>query len=176
MRELENIEQELADLRSRFKQALEVLEGLAEVQAQFQDLSQTHLKLKEYVEIAAATLAEVDQAQSRMNQHFLELEKGVDARGDKFRQELLEVRNELENADRNLSEKLARQMSYLSEGNQFDARHVERLERLEAHMYGAESYIRKLDRRLRTIRDILISVLIGFPVIGLALWLLFTRV
>jgi DNA repair exonuclease SbcCD ATPase subunit len=176
LREIEFIDQELTELRSRFKQSLEVLNNLAEIQGQFQDLAQTHAKLKEYVNAAEQTLQQVALAQGTMNRQRLEFEKGIEGRWSDLRQELFEVRNELENADRNLSEKLARQAGHLAEGNQVDVRYLERLERLEAHMYGAETYIRKLDRRIRTIRDILIASLIGLPIVGLGLWLLLSRI
>jgi len=176
LREIESLEQELTEFRSRLQQSLAVLDQLSEVQVQFQDLAQTHTQLKEYIRAAEQTLQEVAQAQATINRRLLEFEKGTEGRWSEFRQELFDVRNELENADRNLSEKLARQAGYLAEGNQIDVRYIERIERLEAHMYGAETYIRKLDRRIRTIRDILIAIAIGLPVLSLGLWLLLSRI
>lgn len=173
--DIELIEQELAELRHRFKQSLTVLDNLAEVESQFKDLAQTHTQLKEYAQAAEQTLQAVVRAQETVNQRLLEFEKGVEDRWSRLRQELLEVRNELENADRNLSDKLIRQVGLLSETPQVDVRFIERLERLEAHMYGAETYVRKLDQRIRTLRDVLIAIGIGVPILSLGLWLLLSR-
>jgi len=104
--DLEQIEQELAELRNKLEQSLGVLDGLIKVQAQFEDLAQTYQKLKEHLNQVKASGGNIARVQATFNHQFAELQKVVESRWG-------EVKSELSTVDQNLSDRLAQQIAIL---------------------------------------------------------------
>lgn len=113
LNELEHIEQELAEFRNHFEQSLSVLDGLAKVQVQFEDLAQTYQKLKEHLEEVKFTGGEIAQVQETFNQRFAETEKVIESKLGEVKSEVFNLQNELDSAERNLNTEFAQQLGDL---------------------------------------------------------------
>jgi chromosome segregation ATPase len=113
LNELEHVEQELAELRNHFEQSFAVLDGLAKVQGQFEDLAQTYQKLKQHLEEVKASRGDIAQVQATFNHRFAELEKVIESRWGEVKSELFNVHNELGNADGKVNAEIAAQVSDL---------------------------------------------------------------
>ena len=96
---LENIDQELAELRNRLKQSFGVLDGLARVQTQFEDLAQTYQKFKEHLDEVKANRGDVAQGEATFNQRIAELEKVIDSKLRELKSELFKVENDARTTD-----------------------------------------------------------------------------
>lgn len=139
LNELEHVEQELEKLRNHFGQSFGVLEGLAKVQAQFEDLAQTYQKLKEHLDEVKANRGDIAQVAATFNHRFAELEKVIESRWGEVKSELLNVNNELGDAERKLSAELAKQVGdlntvFLKEWASYKEAIQVRLDELEARL------------------------------------------
>ena len=72
--DLEQVEQELAELRNQLEQSFGVLDSLIKIQVQFDDLAQTYQKLKAHLDEVNATRKDVAQVQAAFDHRFAELE------------------------------------------------------------------------------------------------------
>jgi DNA repair exonuclease SbcCD ATPase subunit len=113
MTDLALVERELAELASQLKQSFRVLDELGEVQLRFEELSQTHVKFKEFVEKNNNALTDLTQLQKIVDQRFLEIEAVLKTRWDEIRNQLARTHGELSTADRNLSVELMQQLNTL---------------------------------------------------------------
>lgn len=113
LNELEHVEQELEELRNHLEQSFGVLEGLAKVQTQFEDLAQTYQQFKEHLDEVKATRSSTEQLQATFNHRFAELEKVIESRLVEVKSEVFNIQNELGNADVSLSAELTKQLGNL---------------------------------------------------------------
>ncbi len=145
--ELEHVEQELAELRNHFEQSFTVLDGLSKVQAQFEDLAQTYQLLKEHLGDLKATGRDIAQVQATFNHRFAELEKVFESRWAEVKSELFNLKNELSNADANLSAELAAQVSFLL--GEVEKRFMS-LQEWGTYSQAVQASLDQLEARLRT--------------------------
>jgi DNA repair exonuclease SbcCD ATPase subunit len=113
MTDLAHVERELADLAGQLKQSFKVLDGLADVQLRFEELSRTYQRFKEFVEKNNASLGDVSQLQKSVDQRFVELETVFKTRSEEIRNQLSRTQGELSTIDRNLNTELTQQVSLL---------------------------------------------------------------
>jgi len=105
------IEQELADLTSQLQQSFQVLDGLAHVQRQFEELAQTHQRFKESIDKNNAGLVTINQFQQNFDRRLADLENTVKSRSQDVVKQLSQVQTELSTADRALHKDLSQQIS-----------------------------------------------------------------
>jgi chromosome segregation ATPase len=93
--DVERIEQELQELRSRFSKADIVLRGLEEIQIDFEDLAITYKQLKEYVSEVSRFNKEsneiiklIQQAQTNFEQRFEKLKEENEVKTKQIHDEL----------------------------------------------------------------------------------------
>jgi hypothetical protein len=90
MKDLNQVEQELTELQKKLEKSFGVLDSLAQIQTQFEGLSQTYQKFKEYLE-KVKTSPESPQSDAKINQRLKELENITESRLIEIRSELLQV-------------------------------------------------------------------------------------
>lgn len=116
--ELDYIEQELAELRNNLEHSFEVIDGLAKVQLQFEDLAQTYHQLTEHIDQVKANREYIVQVQSTVNHRFGELEKVINFNRQASDSKLSELQDDLETTNLNFSNynaELAKQSSEIEE-------------------------------------------------------------
>jgi len=111
--DLEQIEQELSELRNQMELSFGVLNGLVRVQAQFEDLAQTYQEFKANLNEVQVTRKDIAQVQAAFNQRFTELEKAVVSRWEEAWSELQDTRYDLGTTDNNLRAEIAEQVTEL---------------------------------------------------------------
>ncbi|MBE9040878.1 hypothetical protein IQ235_08810 [Oscillatoriales cyanobacterium LEGE 11467] len=115
MNELGHVEQELMELRSRMEKSFEIVDGLAQIQAQFEGLAQTYGELKQYIERAQTILENATGVEEQFDRRFGELETSLNDRWETTRGELSEIqttiRQELETTGNQLEERVNHSLS-----------------------------------------------------------------
>ncbi len=118
LNELEYIEQELKDLRNHLQRAFAVLEALAKIPAQFEELGQSNNQLKQNLDEVKANRAEITRFEAKVNQRLAGLETAINSKSTQFKGELVSLRDELGTADiylSNYNAELAKQVSEIRE-------------------------------------------------------------
>jgi len=107
--DVERIEQELQELRSRFSKADIVLRELEEIQIEFENLAKTHKQLKDYVSEVKLFNKEsndiiklIDQAQTNFEQRFEKLSEANKVETKQIQDELNSHRSLIEQSNDNL--------------------------------------------------------------------------
>ena len=118
LNELEYIEQELKDLRNHLQRSFAVLEALAKIPAQFEELGQSNNQLKQNLDEVKVNRAEITRFESKVNQRLAELETAINSKSTQFKGEIVRLRDEFGTADIHLSNynaELAKQVSEIRE-------------------------------------------------------------
>ena len=118
LNELEYIEQELEDLRNHLQRSFAVLEALAKIPAQFEELGQSNNQLKQNLDEVKVNRAEITRFESKVNQRLAELETAINSKSTQFKGEIVRLRDEFGTADIHLSNynaELAKQVSEIRE-------------------------------------------------------------
>ena len=118
LNELEYIEQELEDLRNHLQRSFAVLEALAKIPAQFEELGQSNNQLKQNLDEVKVNRAEITRFEAKVNQRLAELETAINSKSTQFKGEIVRLRDELGTADIHLSNynaELAKQVSEIRE-------------------------------------------------------------
>ena len=118
LNELEYIEQELKDLRNHLQRSFAVLEALAKIPAQFEELGQSNNQLKQNLDEVKVNRAEITRFESKVNQRLAELETAINSKSTQIKGEIVRLRDEFGTADIHLSNynaELAKQVSEIRE-------------------------------------------------------------
>ncbi len=118
LNELEYIEKELEDLRNHLQRSFSVLEALAKIPAQFEELGLSNKQLKQNLDEVKANRAEITQFEAKVNQRLAELETAINSKSTQIKGEVVRLRDELGTADIHLSNynaELAKQVSEIRE-------------------------------------------------------------
>ena len=118
LNELEYIEQELEDLRNHLQRSFAVLEALAKIPAQFEELGQSNNQLKQSLDEVKVNRAEITRFEAKVNQRLAELETAINSKSTQFKGEIVRLRDEFGTADIHLSNynaELAKQVSEIRE-------------------------------------------------------------
>ena len=118
LNELEYIEQELKDLRNHLQRSFAILEALAKIPAQFEELGQSNNQLKQNLDETKANRAEITRFEAKVNQRLAELETAINSKSTQFKSEIVRLRDEFGTADIHLSNynaELAKQVSEIRE-------------------------------------------------------------
>jgi len=140
------IEQELVDLTSQLQQSFQVLDGLAQVQRQFEELAQTHQRFKEAIDKSNAGLATTNQFQQNFDRRLTELETSIKSKSQDALERFSQVQTELSTVDRALHQELSQQINQCKQEieEQFSA--ISQLS--EQHRDATHNRTRELEARL----------------------------
>lgn len=186
MNEIDQLEQELAALRRRFAQSLEIVEDLSQVKLQFTELSKMHQALQATLEQAKALLEHPHE--QAMEPRLTQLESQTDMRYEQLQAQLTNFRFDFDAITRQLQEQLERgqdQLVNLKQGsdhqqlNQDDVERVKWLEsslqHLNSTLYADRSTLQKLDRRYsslkRTVDIIAVAGFVSIVLMGLLIFM-----
>jgi uncharacterized phage infection (PIP) family protein YhgE len=139
------IEQELADLTSQLQQSFQVLDGLAQVQRQFEELAQTHQRFKEAIDKSNAGLATTNQFQQNFDRRLAELETSVKSRSQDTLKRVSQVQTEFSTADRALQQELSQQINQCKQEMEEQFSAISQLS--EQHRDAVRSNTRELEAR-----------------------------
>lgn len=118
LNELEYVEQELADLRNHLQRLFTVLETLAKIPAEFEELGHTYKHLQENLYEVKDNHEKLTKFKVSVNQRLAELETVINSKAIEFKAELAHLQDELSSADIHLSNynaQLAKQVSEIRE-------------------------------------------------------------
>lgn len=134
LNELESVEQELAALRDRLLQSFIVIDSLAELPAQLENLVQTYKQLQNKLEESEENQVNIGQLETDFNQRFSKLEKASDSKWRDFKGEVFNLNNKLIAVENN-------QRKYNSEvSQQFKETRNEVEEKIKVLLQEWESY------------------------------------
>lgn len=123
LHELKHVEQELAELQSHLDQSFGVLDGLAKVQTQFEDLAQTYQELKQNMDEVKAVKGDITTVKESFQASLYEIEV-------KFKNELHVVNHKLKKTG-------------------LDEQQVEKQEMMEHQLRLTTSLVQNLERKVR---------------------------
>ena len=118
LNELGYVEQELAELRHHLQQTFKVLDALAEIPVQFEQLRQAYKDLRQQLDERKDNREEFTQVKAALNERIAQLETAIDSRWTEFKGEFTRLQDELSTADIHLSNynaELAKQVSEIRE-------------------------------------------------------------
>ncbi|WP_299484655.1 hypothetical protein [Acaryochloris sp. IP29b_bin.137] len=160
MSAIDQIERELQDLRSRFSQAFQVLDGFAQLQTHFEHLTQTQQELEESLNQAKDRLQDTS-VPTHLQEKYTELETQY----AQLQSELLDLRHSFEATTYDLQEQLHHDRSQIKQLEQSagtapgaDSNKMEWLENsmqdLSNLIYADRSALQHLDRRLNHVKRV----------------------
>lgn len=162
MRPIDQIEKELEDLRSRFSQAFQVLDGFSQLQIHFEQLTQTQAELEHSLSRAKESLRESPIPAQLQEQHN-QLETQLEAKYAQLQSELLDLRHSFEASTYDLQDQLHHDRNQLKQLEQStgtvpgtDNNKLDWLENsmqdLSNLIYADRSALQHLDRRLNHVK------------------------
>lgn len=146
MKELEQVEQELADLRQRLEQSLDVLDNLSQVQIEFENLAKTHQQLRSNSS-GDVTRDDFEHLEIVLHDRFAQFEQQIQTTKQDIWGALAIAQQELKNADTMLATEVEQQFDQLTQD--IDAR-LNQL-RNEWMAYRQNSSDRKLEAFAETV-------------------------
>ncbi len=164
MSAIDQLEKELEDLRSRFSQAFQVLDGFSQLQTHFEQLTQAQQELEQSLDRAKNTLQETS-APAQLQEQYSELESQLEAKYAQLQSELLDLRHSFEATTYDLQEQLHHDRSQLKQLEQTadsspgaDTNKLDWLENsmqdLSNLIYADRSALQHLDRRLNHVKRV----------------------
>jgi len=148
MTDLAYVERELASLTNQLKQSFEVLDDLAQVQTQFNDLARTHQKFKDVIDSQGSALDTMAQLQKIIDQRFGDLETQLDSYKKELRGQLLDVQAEIGVGDRTLKTELMQQINGLK--RDLDERMMDAAQEWERQRDAVKAPLEEFENRLRS--------------------------
>lgn len=119
LNDLDYVEQELGQLRSRLQQTFAILDALAKIPSQFEELGQNYQQLKQDLdEVKANRAAFNQQAETEITGRLVKLETDMQSQWTEFKARIVHLQDELGAADIHLSNynaELAKQVSEIRE-------------------------------------------------------------
>lgn len=160
MTAIDQIEKELADLRSRFSQAFQVLDDLSQIQTHFEQLTQTQQDLEATLSRAQNTLS-ASSTPVALQEQYSQLE----AKYTQLHSEMLDLRHSFEATTYDLQDQLHQDRNQLNQLGQnattpssMDNSKLDWLENsmqdLSNLIYADRSALQHLDRRLNYVKRV----------------------
>jgi DNA repair exonuclease SbcCD ATPase subunit len=187
LNEIDQLERELIALRQRFSQSAEVLEDLAQIKKQFEQLSSSYQVLQAKIN-QAKTFLENSPTES-IEPRIAQVEAQMDVRYQQIQAQLTNLRFDFEAATRQLREDVEQDPKKLSQINLAsttslggeDENRVKwietSLQHLNTSVYSDRSMLQKLDRRVNNLKRTIdiVGGVGGVSLIFLALIVFFFR-
>jgi len=154
---IDQVERELKDLRSRFSQAFQVLDGFAQLETHLERLAQTQEELEQSLNQAK------DRLQDSSTNDFSDLESKIEDRCSQLHSELLDLRHSFEATTYELRDQLHHEQTQIKQLEKFagttsgsDSNKMDWLENsmqeLSNLIYADRSALQHLDRRLKQVK------------------------
>lgn len=171
MSAIDQIERELEDLRSRFSQAFQVLDNLAQLQTHFEHLTQTQQELEQSLTQAKERL-QGSSLPSDLQEKYAELESQFEAKYTQLQSEVLDLRHSFEATTYDLQDQLHHDRTQIKQLEQSsgvvpggDNNKMDWLENsmqdLSNLIYADRSALQHLDRRLNHVKRITDILTVG---------------
>lgn len=109
MTDLEHVERELTRMLNQFKQSSRVMDGLVQIQGQFEDLALTYHKLRESVNETNKALETVNRLQLSFDQQIKHIESELETGQRDLRHDVAQVQEDARIA-RSISKELAQKL------------------------------------------------------------------
>ena len=184
MNELGHVEQELAKLQSHLEKSFGILDGLAEIQSNFEELGKTYRQLQDYAEKTQGNLEQTARIEQRFEQRCVDLETLMASRLSELRSEMETVRNELAQAKGNVQDfdrlkneveakvgSMLRDWTGSTDDIQAPIKELDaRLKQVDTRTNMARDYMQELEKQVKTLQGGMIFALVAaIASIGLAI-------
>ena len=162
---LEQMDGQLAGLNQQLAKSASVLDELASIQLQFEDLAQTYADFKAYAQrLQSEDGAGIASLRRDMDQRFQSIEKTLQEAQHRFADEDGEEAREavqihIENLENRLRQELRGALSRIDQAG-FSPVQLEKLDKLDIQMRGMRNALRTAERRERMLQNGLVAVAI----------------
>jgi chromosome segregation ATPase len=184
MNELGHVEQELAKLQSHLEKSFGILDSLAEIQSNFEELGQTYRQLQDYADKTQTNLEQTERIANRFEQRCIDLETLMESRLSELRSQMESVRQELTQAKGNVQDfdrlkneveakvgSMLRDWTGSTDEIQAPIKELDaRLNHLDTRTNMARDYTQQLEKQMKTLQSGMIFALVAAVAsIGLAI-------
>jgi len=161
---LEQMDGQLAGLNQQLAQSASVLDELASIQLQFEDLAQTYADFKAYAQRLQSDEGGVGTLRREMDQRFGSFEKSLQDAKQRFAEGESEEAREaiqihVENLEGRLRQELRGALSRIDQAG-FSPVQIEKLDKLDIQVRGMRNALRTSERRERMLQNGLVAVAI----------------
>ncbi len=162
---LEQMDGQLAGLNQQLAKSASVLDELASIQLQFEDLAQTYADFKAYAQrLQSEDGAGIASLRRDMEQRFQSIEKSFDDAQHRFAEGNDEEAREavqihIENLENRLRQELRGALSRIDQAG-FSPVQIEKLDKLDIQMRGMRNALRTAERRGNMLQNGLVAVAI----------------
>ncbi len=162
---LERMDGQLAGLNQQLAKSASVLDELASIQLQFEDLAQTYADFKAYAQrLQSEGGAGIASLRRETEQRFQSMEKSLqDAQhrstGEEGEEAREAVQIQIENLESRLRQELRGALNRIDQAG-FSPVQLEKLEKLDIQMRGMRNALRSSERRERMLQNGLVAVAI----------------
>jgi chromosome segregation ATPase len=180
LNEIDQIEQELSELKQRFAQSARVLEELTHVRMQFSEISQTYEALQLSLIKAEQALAVSDGQSEAVDARLSQMESQFETRYEQLQAQLTNFRFDFDATNRQLHEKVEQEHHELTRIKQAQENTLaheddgDRLQWLEnslqhfnSSIYADRNSLQKLERSYSDLKRIVDIVIVVGPVMFL---------
>jgi chromosome segregation ATPase len=184
LNEIDQIEQELSELKQRFAQSAQVLEDLAQLKVQFSELTQTYQAIQSSLGQAEQILKSSPEQSEALTARLSQMESQFETRYEQLQAQLTNSRFDFDATSRQLQEKIEqdhhvltqlRQTQEKSFANLDDGDRIQWLESSLQHfnssMYADRTALQKLERNYNDLKRLLDICMIVGPIVCVAITL-----
>jgi chromosome segregation ATPase len=180
LNEIDQIEQELSELKQRFAQSAQVLDDLAHLKVQFSELTQTYQAIQSSLGQAEQVLKGSPHQSEALGMRLSQIESQFEMRYEQLQVQLTNSRFDFDATNRQLQEKIEqdhqeltrlRQTQQKSFANLDDGDRIQWLESSLQHfnssMYADRTALQKLERNYNDLKRMVDIIVVVGPIVCL---------
>lgn len=177
MNEIDQIEQELSELKQRFAQSAQVLEDLAQLKGQFSELTQTYQAIQSSLGQAEQMLKGSPEQSEALGARLSQIESQFETRYEQLQAQLTNSRFDFDATSRQLQEKMEQDHHVLTQLKQTQEKSVANLDdgdriqwiesslqHFNSSMYADRTALQKLERNYNDLKRVVDIMMIAGPI------------
>jgi DNA repair exonuclease SbcCD ATPase subunit len=178
LNEIDQIEQELSELKQRFTQSAQVLDDLAHLKVQFSEFTQTYQAIQSSLGQAEQALKGSPEQSEALDTRLTHIESQFEMRYEQLQAQLTNSRFDFDATNRQLQEKIEqdhqeltrlRQTQQKSSANLDDSDRIQWLESSLQHfnssMYSDRTALQKLERNYNDLKRVVDIMMVVGPIV-----------
>lgn len=176
LNDLENLEQELQELKHNFDNFPVVLEDLIQIQHKFVDIAENYQQFQAYIQQAQQILTNIYEKDQKFNSNFQQLKTEIETKWYDLNQEISEVQTETKRVVNQITESeqkfqdkfleldalkndLRITLSQLKEAG-FNPNNFQRIDKLENQIRNTRSSIGRIDQQATSTRNLVLGTIL----------------
>lgn len=177
MNEIDQIEQELSELKQRFAQSAQVLDDLAHLKTQFSELAQTYQAVQSSLGKAEEILKSSPEQSKALGTRLSQIESQFEIRYEQLQAQLTNSRFDFDATNRQLQEKLEQdrqELTRLRQTQEKSSTHLEESDRIQwlesslqhfnSSMYADRTALQKLERNYNDLKRVVDIIVVVGPI------------